>query len=163
MRSLFLAPMLFAGAGGVQWLNRNKSQNLFITSKYYVILVRYFVQTFGCRKFSCAATGFLCRRGVGTHFSALRRQSFSPDRGTLLRLPRRPSEALPSPKQSQYSKAEPLCRRSLAIRGKAQGPEHPDVTHSLDNLGSPTLARVTTQRPSSFSSERWRFWKVGTF
>ena len=36
--------------------------------------------------------------------------------------------------QGQYAKAEPLYQRSLAIREKALGPEHPDVANSLNNL-----------------------------
>ncbi len=36
--------------------------------------------------------------------------------------------------QGQYAKAEPLYKRSLAIREKALGPEHPDVAQSLNNL-----------------------------
>ena len=37
-------------------------------------------------------------------------------------------------RQGQYAKAEPLYQRSLAIREKALGPEHPDVATSLNNL-----------------------------
>ena len=36
--------------------------------------------------------------------------------------------------QGRYAEAEPLYRRSLAIREKALGPEHPDVGTSLNNL-----------------------------
>ena len=36
--------------------------------------------------------------------------------------------------QRKYAEAEPLYKRSLAIREKALGPEHPDVAKSLDNL-----------------------------
>ena len=36
--------------------------------------------------------------------------------------------------QGKYSEAEPLCRRSLAIREKTLGPDHPDVATSLGNL-----------------------------
>ena len=32
-----------------------------------------------------------------------------------------------------YAEAAPLYRRSLAIREKALGPEHPDVATSLEN------------------------------
>jgi len=32
-----------------------------------------------------------------------------------------------------YAEAEPLFERSLAIREKALGPEHPDVAQSLEN------------------------------
>jgi tetratricopeptide (TPR) repeat protein len=38
--------------------------------------------------------------------------------------------------QGQYAKAEPLYQRSLAIREKALGPEHPDVAQSLNNLAA---------------------------
>ena len=34
-------------------------------------------------------------------------------------------------KRKHYAKAEPLLRRALAIREKAQGPEHPDVAGTL--------------------------------
>ena len=36
--------------------------------------------------------------------------------------------------QGRYAEAEPLYRRSLAIREKALGPEHPDVGTALNNL-----------------------------
>ncbi len=36
--------------------------------------------------------------------------------------------------QGEYAEAERLYRRSLAIREKALGPDHPDVATSLDNL-----------------------------
>ena len=36
--------------------------------------------------------------------------------------------------QGRYAEAEPLFRRSLAIREKALGPEHPHVAASLHNL-----------------------------
>ncbi|MDP6128682.1 MAG: tetratricopeptide repeat protein [Planctomycetota bacterium] len=38
--------------------------------------------------------------------------------------------------QAQYGKAEGVCRRILAIREKALGPEHPDVAQSLNNLAN---------------------------
>ena len=38
--------------------------------------------------------------------------------------------------QGKYAGAEPLYHRSLAIREKALGPEHPDVATSLNILGS---------------------------
>ena len=43
--------------------------------------------------------------------------------------------------QGQYAQAEPLYKRSLAIREKALGPEHPDVATSLNNLAG--LYRAT--------------------
>ena len=39
-------------------------------------------------------------------------------------------------KLGRYSDAEPLYKRSLAIREKALGPDHPDVAFSLINLGA---------------------------
>ncbi len=36
--------------------------------------------------------------------------------------------------QGKYAEAKPLYLRSLAIREKALGPEHPDVAESLNNL-----------------------------
>ena len=36
--------------------------------------------------------------------------------------------------QGNYAEAEPFYRRSLAIREKVLGPEHPDVAQSLNNL-----------------------------
>ena len=36
--------------------------------------------------------------------------------------------------QGRYAEAEPLFKRSLAIREKALGPDHPDVGTSLNNL-----------------------------
>jgi tetratricopeptide (TPR) repeat protein len=36
--------------------------------------------------------------------------------------------------QGHYAEAEPLYKRSLAIREKTLGPEHPDVATSLNNL-----------------------------
>ena len=36
--------------------------------------------------------------------------------------------------QGRYAKAEPLIKRSLAIREKVLGPDHPDVARSLNNL-----------------------------
>ena len=41
----------------------------------------------------------------------------------------------------QYADAEPLYKRSLAIREKALGPEHPDVATSLNNLADIHKAR----------------------
>jgi tetratricopeptide (TPR) repeat protein len=38
--------------------------------------------------------------------------------------------------QGQYAQAEPLLKRSLAIREKALGPDHPDVAISLNNLAA---------------------------
>ena len=38
--------------------------------------------------------------------------------------------------QGKYVEAEPLFKRSLAIREKVLGPEHPDVAASFNNLAS---------------------------
>ena len=38
--------------------------------------------------------------------------------------------------QGRYADAEPLYKRSLVIREKALGPEHPDVALSLNNLAN---------------------------
>jgi tetratricopeptide (TPR) repeat protein len=45
--------------------------------------------------------------------------------------------------QGSYAKAEPLYKRSLAIREKALGPDHPDVAASLNNLA--VLYRATNR------------------
>ncbi len=45
--------------------------------------------------------------------------------------------------QSKYAEAEPLYKRSLAIREKALGPEHPDVAQSLENYAA--LLRQTAR------------------
>ncbi len=42
--------------------------------------------------------------------------------------------------QGQYGQAEPLCKRSLAIREKALGPDHPNVAESLNNLAEGGVA-----------------------
>jgi len=39
--------------------------------------------------------------------------------------------------QGQHEQAEPLYRRSLAIREKALGPDHPDVAATLNNMAVP--------------------------
>ena len=36
--------------------------------------------------------------------------------------------------QDRFAEAEPLIKRSLAIREKVLGPDHPDVARSLNNL-----------------------------
>ena len=59
--------------------------------------------------------------------------------------------------QGRYAEAEPLYKRSLAIREKALGPDHPDVAHSAQQPGCavPT-PRAATPRPSRSTSARWR-------
>ncbi len=45
--------------------------------------------------------------------------------------------------QGKYTKAEPLYQRSLTIREKVLGPEHPNVATSLENYAS--LLRATNR------------------
>ncbi len=45
--------------------------------------------------------------------------------------------------QGRYAEAEPLFQRSLAIREKALGPEHPHVAQSLENYAA--LLRQTAR------------------
>jgi tetratricopeptide (TPR) repeat protein len=45
--------------------------------------------------------------------------------------------------QGQYAEAEALYKRSLAIKEKALGPDHPDVATSLENLA--VLCRATNR------------------
>jgi len=54
--------------------------------------------------------------------------------------------------QGDYAKAEPLYRRSLAIREKALGPNHPDVATSLENLAA--LYRATGRSSEAQALER---------
>ena len=54
--------------------------------------------------------------------------------------------------QGRYAEAEPLYKRSLAIREKALGPDHPDVGTALNNLAGCTETRAATPRPSRFTS-----------
>ena len=59
--------------------------------------------------------------------------------------------------EGHFAEAEPLIKRSLAIREKVLGPDHPDVARSLNNLAE--LYDGPTDRsamPSRFSSGRWR-------
>jgi CHAT domain-containing protein len=51
--------------------------------------------------------------------------------------------------QGQYAAAEPLYRRSLAVREKALGPDHPDVASSLSNLAEllRSKGQYTTAEP----------------
>lgn len=45
--------------------------------------------------------------------------------------------------QGKYEEAEPLFERSLAIREKALGPDHPDVAESLNNWAGLLEIQVT--------------------
>ncbi len=58
--------------------------------------------------------------------------------------------------QGRYAEAEPLYKRSLAIREKALGPDHPDVATALNNLAELYKDRAATPRPSRSTSGRWR-------
>jgi tetratricopeptide (TPR) repeat protein len=58
-----------------------------------------------------------------------------PDDATVLN-----NTALSLKTAADFAAAEPLYRRSLAIREKALGPDHPDVAQSLNNLASLLLA-----------------------
>lgn len=49
--------------------------------------------------------------------------------------------------QGQYAQAEPLCKRSLAIREKALGPDHPDVAHEPEQSRG-TVRHTTRNRAS---------------
>ena len=57
--------------------------------------------------------------------------------------------------QGRYADAEPLYKRSLAIREKALGPDHPDVATSLNNLAGCTTTKVAMRMPSRSTSDRW--------
>ena len=50
--------------------------------------------------------------------------------------------------QGRYADAEPLFKRSLAIREKALGPNHPDVALSLNNLASLYKIKVAMPTPN---------------
>jgi tetratricopeptide (TPR) repeat protein len=53
--------------------------------------------------------------------------------------------------QGRYAEAEPLYQRSLAIREKALGPEHPSVATSLENYA--TLLRKTEREDEAEEME----------
>lgn len=48
--------------------------------------------------------------------------------------------------QGRYSEAEPLYRRSLDIRERSLGPEHPDVAQSLNDQAELLRAQVIIAR-----------------
>ncbi|MCB1512661.1 MAG: CHAT domain-containing protein, partial [Hyphomicrobiaceae bacterium] len=52
--------------------------------------------------------------------------------------------------QGSFAAAEPLYRRSLAIREKALGPGHPDVANTLNNLAALYYAQSDWQRASDY-------------
>ena len=53
--------------------------------------------------------------------------------------------------QGKYAEAEPLYKRSLAIREKALGLEHPDVARSLENYAR--LLRMTKRKDQAAKLE----------
>jgi hypothetical protein len=55
-------------------------------------------------------------------------------------------------KERQYVQAEPLYKRSLAIKEKALGPDHPDVATSLENLAN--LYRATERDRGAVELEK---------
>jgi hypothetical protein len=61
--------------------------------------------------------------------------------------------------QGKYTQAEPLYKRSLAIREKAFGPDHPVVGMSLNNLGGSTIPKASSRSPSCSTSAHWRSWR----
>ncbi len=59
--------------------------------------------------------------------------------------------------QGNYTEAEPLYKRSLAIIEKVLGPEHPNVATSLNNLALLYDTQgANTLRPSRSTSAPWR-------
>ena len=59
--------------------------------------------------------------------------------------------------QGRYADAEPLYKRSLAIREKALGPDHPDVATVAEQSGcAVSTPKVAMPMPSRCTSGRWR-------
>ena len=54
--------------------------------------------------------------------------------------------------QGLYVQAEPLLKRSLAIKERALGPNHPDVAASLENMA--TLYRKTGRNKEAEAVEK---------
>ena len=54
--------------------------------------------------------------------------------------------------QGQYGQAEPLYKRSLAIREKALGPDHPNVAQILGNMAA--LYRATNRKQEAEKLEQ---------
>ncbi len=63
--------------------------------------------------------------------------------------------------QGKYAEAEPLYKRSLAIREKALGPEHADVAMSLNNLA--LLYKAQGRYPLYPRSKETRLGNVGLY
>ncbi len=75
-----------------------------------------------------------------------------PEKETALAEARRLNEeAVASYRAGKYSQAEALIERSLAIREKVLGPEHPDVAQSLENYAA--LLRKTNREAESARME----------
>ena len=55
--------------------------------------------------------------------------------------------------QGSYAEAEPLYQRSLAIREKALGPEHPDLVMSLNHLAMVCCGQVRKSFVRSFTGK----------
>ena len=58
--------------------------------------------------------------------------------------------------QDKYAEAEPLFKRSLAIREKALGKDHPTWRRSLKTWLSYTTIKANTPTPRGSTSARWR-------
>ena len=58
--------------------------------------------------------------------------------------------------QGRYAEAEPLYKRSLAIREKALGPDHPDVATVAEQSGVLYNTKAAMPTPSRSTSARWR-------
>ena len=52
--------------------------------------------------------------------------------------------------QGNYAKAEPLYERSLALKEKALGPEHPSMATTLNNLAVLMKSQVRTSFSRTF-------------
>ena len=61
--------------------------------------------------------------------------------------------------QGRYADAEPLYKRSLAIREKALGPDHPDVAMSLNNLAAFYRAQGRYADAERCTSGHWQLQK----
>jgi tetratricopeptide (TPR) repeat protein len=62
--------------------------------------------------------------------------------------------------QGDYAKAEPLYKRSLAIREKALGPDHPDVATSLENLASLYRASERHTEAEALEARAAKIWAI---
>jgi tetratricopeptide (TPR) repeat protein len=62
--------------------------------------------------------------------------------------------------QGHYAKAEPLYKRSLAIREKALGPDHPDVANSLVNLAALYRATKRSTEAEALEMRAAKIWAI---